>query len=89
MRDLSAGNACTVRVAPVHMAEFNCHVEVVCQNGQTLYGALPTGYAHCDVDRSRVTRAFDPDPTAIDGDAAITAATASTTSAAESTLAVR
>ncbi len=73
VRDLSPGNACTVRVAPVHMAEFNCHVEVVCQNGQTLYGALPTGYAHCDVDRRMgVTRAADAEPTAVDGDGAFT-----------------
>jgi hypothetical protein len=69
---LRAGEACTVRVAPVSMVEFNCHVEVVC-GGRTVYGALPTGYAHCDVDQSRVTRAFDPDPTALDGDAAVTA----------------
>lgn len=69
---LTAGAACTVRVAPVAMRDFNCHVEVVC-DGRTVYGALPTGYAHCDVDRSRVTRAFDPDPTGVDGDAAITA----------------
>lgn len=69
---LSAGEACTVRVAPVSMLEFNCHVEVVC-GGRTVYGALPTGYAHCDVDQSRVARAFDPDPTALDGDAAVTA----------------
>lgn len=69
---LTAGTACTVRVAPVSMLEFNCHVDVVC-GGRTVYGALPTGYAHCDVDQSRVTRAFDPDPTGVDGDAAITA----------------
>lgn len=69
---LTAGTACTVRVAPVSMRDFNCHVEVTC-DGHTVYGALPTGYAHCDVDRSRVTRAFDPDPTTVDGDAAITA----------------
>lgn len=69
---LSADTACTVRIAPVSMVEFNCHVEVVC-GGHTVYGALPTGYAHCDVDQSRVTRAFDPDVTSRDGDAAITA----------------
>lgn len=69
---LAAGTACTVRVAPISMLEFNCHVQVTC-GGRTVYGALPTGYAHCDVDGSRVTRAFDPDPTALDGDAAITA----------------
>lgn len=69
---LSVGEACTVRVAPVSMMDFNCHVEVVC-GGRTVYGALPTGYAHCDVDQSRVTRAFDADPTALDGDAAVTA----------------
>lgn len=69
---LAVGTACTVRVAPVAMRDFNCHVEVVC-NGATVYGALPTGYAHCDVEGDRVARAFDPDPTALDGDAAITA----------------
>ena len=69
---ISAGDACTVRIAPVSMLEFNCHVDVVC-GGRTVYGALPTGYAHCDVDQARVTRAFDPDPSALDGDAAITA----------------
>ncbi|MDB4930603.1 MAG: hypothetical protein JWM10_3087 [Myxococcaceae bacterium] len=68
---LAAGTACTVRVAPVAMLEFNCHVDVVC-GGRSLYGALPTGYAHCDVDRRHVTRAFDPDPTALDGDGAVT-----------------
>lgn len=69
---LSAGEACTVRVAPVSMLEFNCHVDVVC-GGRSVYGALPTGYAHCDVDGAQVTRAFDPDPTALDGDAAVNA----------------
>lgn len=69
---IPAGTACTVRVAPVSMVEFNCHVEVVC-NGAMVYGSLPTGYAHCDVDQSRVTRAVDPDPTHLDGDPAITA----------------
>jgi hypothetical protein len=68
---LSAGTACTVRVAPVSMLEFNCHVDVVC-GGRSLYGALPTGYAHCDVDGRHVTRAFDPDTTDRDGDGAIT-----------------
>lgn len=66
-----AGASCTVRVVPVTMQDFNCHVEVVC-SGQTVYGALPTGYAHCDVDRSMgVTRASDSDVTASDGDPAI------------------
>jgi hypothetical protein len=69
---LVAGEACTVRVAPVSMMEFNCHVDVVC-GGRTVYGALPTGYAHCNVDGAQVLQAFDPDPTGVDGDAAITA----------------
>ncbi len=68
---VAVGDACTVRVAPVSMLEFNCHVDVVC-GGNVLYGALPTGYAHCDVDQGRALRAFDADPTALDGDAAIT-----------------
>jgi hypothetical protein len=67
---LAAGQACTVRVAPVSMLEFNCHVEVIC-DGRSVYGAHPMGYAHCDVDGGRVTRAFDPDPSALDGDAAV------------------
>lgn len=69
---IAAGTSCTVRIAPVTMVQFNCHVSVVC-DGNEVYGALPTGYAHCDVDESRVTRAVDPDPTRLDGDAAITA----------------
>ncbi len=68
--NVSAGTPCTLRVVPVSMQDFNCHVEVVC-NGQTLYGTLPTGYAHCDVDRSAVLHATDSDTTASDGDAAI------------------
>jgi hypothetical protein len=67
---VTAGTPCTLRVVPVSMQDFNCHVEVVC-NGQTLYGALPTGYAHCDVDRSTVLHATDSDTTASDGDGAI------------------
>lgn len=68
---LSAGTPCTVRVVPVAMQDFNCHVEVVC-NGQTVYGTLPTGYAHCDVDRSGIAiLAHDADITAADGDPAV------------------
>lgn len=68
---IAAGTPCTVRVVPVAMQDFNCHVEVVC-NGQTVYGTLPTGYAHCDVDRSGIaTSAHDADITAADGDPAV------------------
>ncbi len=35
---VAAGTPCTVRVVPVSMQDFNCHVEVVC-NGRTLYGS--------------------------------------------------
>ena len=65
---VGVGDACTVRVVPVSMREFNCHVEVVCA-GQTVYGALPTGYAHCDVEGSQAVRAMDADYTLTDGDA--------------------
>lgn len=67
---VTAGTPCTLRVVPVSMQDFNCHVEVVC-NGQTIYGTLPTGYAHCDVDRSTVLHATDSDVTGSDGDPAI------------------
>lgn len=67
---VAAGTPCAVRVVPVSMQDFNCHVEVVC-NGQTVYGALPTGYAHCDVDGAAVLNARDADTTAQDGDPAI------------------
>ncbi|MBL8605056.1 MAG: hypothetical protein JNK72_24215 [Myxococcales bacterium] len=67
---VSAGQSCTVRVVPVSMREFNCHVEVVC-GAQTLYGALPTGYAHCDVSGGVATRAYDADLTSADGDARV------------------
>lgn len=73
---IPAGTACTVRVVPAAEVQFNCHVSVIC-NGAEVYGALPTGFAHCDVDQTRVIRAVDPDPTHIDGDAAITADLAS------------
>jgi hypothetical protein len=52
------------------MLDFNCHVEVVCA-GQTVYGTLPTGYAHCDVDHAAVLRATDAEHTVADGDPAI------------------
>lgn len=68
--DVAPGTPCTVRVVPVTMQDFNCHVEVVC-NGRSLYGALPTGYAHCDVEGSRVLDARDADHTEQDGDPAI------------------
>jgi hypothetical protein len=67
---ITAGTPCTVRVVPVSMQDFNCHVEVVC-NGETLYGALPTGYAHCDVDRATLLHATDSDVTVADGDPAV------------------
>ena len=69
---IPAGTACTVRVAPVSMVQFNCHVSVVC-DGTEVYGTMPTGYAHCDVDQGRVILAVDPHPTRLDGDPAITA----------------
>lgn len=68
---VGVGDACTVRVVPVSMREFNCHVEVVCA-GQSLYGALPTGYAHCDVEGAQAVRAMDADTTETDGDARMT-----------------
>ncbi len=67
---LEAGASCTVRIAPVTLQNFNCHAEVVC-NGQTVYGTLPTGYAHCDVDRGLLLRATDSDVSSGDGDPAI------------------
>ncbi len=67
---VTAGTPCTLRVVPVSMQDFNCHVEVVC-NGQTIYGGLPTGYAHCDVDRATLLHATDSDVTVADGDPAI------------------
>jgi len=67
---VAVGDACTVRVVPVSMREFNCHVELVCA-GQTIYGALPTGYAHCDVEGTQAARANDADMTAADGDARV------------------
>lgn len=70
--NIPAGSACTVRVVPVSEVQFNCHVSVIC-NGTEVYGRLPYGFAHCDVDQSRVIRAVDPDPSQIDGDAAVTA----------------
>lgn len=69
---VAVGSTCTVRVAPVSLQEFNCHVEVVCQSGEVLYGTLPTGFAHCDVDGSRVLRAYDADFGTVDGDPALT-----------------
>lgn len=70
--NLAVGSTCTVRVAPVSLPEFNCHVDVRCANGQALYGTLPTGYAHCDVDGENVLRAYDADYSAGDGDPAVT-----------------
>lgn len=67
---VQVGDACTVRVVPVSMREFNCHVEVVC-GSQTLYGALPTGYAHCDVSGGVALRANDADMSSGDGDARV------------------
>lgn len=67
---VAVGTPCTVRVVPVAMQDFNCHVEVVC-NGATLYGTLPTGYAHCTVEGPDARSAEDSDVTGQDGDPAI------------------
>lgn len=64
------GQTCTVRVAPVAMLDFNCHVDVIC-NGEVLYGVHPMGYAHCDVDGANVLRASDPYVTTQDQDPAV------------------
>ncbi len=69
---LPAGTACIVRIAPVSMLQFNCHVSVMC-DGNEIYGTMPTGYAHCDVNQGRVVGAVDPDATHLDGDPAIEA----------------
>ncbi len=68
---VSVNDLCTVRVVPVSMVDFNCHVEVACA-GRTLYGALPTGYTHCDVEGASPLRAMDAEHTGTDGDAAVT-----------------
>ena len=65
---MAPGARCTVRVSPVAMQEFNCHVEVSC-GATVVYGTLPTGYAHCDVDGAAPVRAMDAENTAGDGDA--------------------
>jgi hypothetical protein len=67
---VSPGARCTVRVAPVSMVDFNCHVDVVCGD-VVMYGTQPTGYAHCDVDGPVPVRAFDGEVTAGDGDPAV------------------
>ncbi len=54
------GQRCTVRVAPVSLPDFNCHVDVMC-DGAVLYGVHPMGYAHCDVDGATPLR--PPTPT--------------------------
>lgn len=64
------GQTCTVRVAPVSLLDFNCHVDVIC-NGNVLYGVHPMGYAHCDVDGASVLRASDPYVTTQDEDPAV------------------
>lgn len=66
---LAVGRACTVRIAPVRTAEFNCHVDVTCDGVPMLYGAGSTGYAHCDTDGPRPIRAADHERSDIDGDA--------------------
>lgn len=68
---VAAASRCTVRVAPVAMAGFNCHVEVAC-GATVVYGAGQTGYAHCDVNGAQPVRALDPDTTPQDGDAKLT-----------------
>lgn len=64
------GQRCTVRVAPVSMLDFNCHVDVIC-DGSVLYGVHPMGYAHCDVEGAAPITARDPYPTGEDGDPAV------------------
>lgn len=64
------GTTCTVRVAPVSLLDFNCHVDVIC-DGQVLYGVHPMGYAHCDVEGAQVLRASDPFFTTQDQDPAV------------------
>ncbi len=70
VQGVSPGARCTVRIAPVSMADYNCHVDVVCGD-VAMYGGPSTGYAHCDVDGPRPVRAFDGDVTAGDGDPAL------------------
>lgn len=67
---VTPGTRCTVRVAPVSMPDFNCHVDLVCGD-IVMYGTQPTGYAHCDVDGPRPVRAFDGEVGSGDGDPAI------------------
>jgi hypothetical protein len=64
------GQRCTVRVAPVTLPDFNCHVDVMC-DGAVLYGVHPMGYAHCDVEGASPLRATDPYLTGQDGDPAV------------------
>ena len=64
------GQRCTVRVAPVSLPDFNCHVDVMC-DGAVLYGVHPMGYAHCDVEGATPLRATDPYVTAQDSDPAV------------------
>jgi hypothetical protein len=68
--NIAVGSSCTVTVVPVSFSDFSCHVEVVC-NGTTVYGALPTGYAQCDVSGPDLLRASDPETTGQDGDPAV------------------
>jgi len=65
-----AGQRCTVRVAPVSLPDFNCHVDVIC-DGAVLYGVHPMGYAHCDVEGAAPLRATDPYVTSQDSDPAV------------------
>lgn len=64
------GQRCTVRVAPVSMIDFNCHVDVICE-GAVLYGIHPMGYAHCDVDGASPLTARDPYFSSEDSDPAV------------------
>ncbi|MFO0626723.1 MAG: hypothetical protein U0325_14000 [Polyangiales bacterium] len=64
------GQRCSVRVAPVSLPDFNCHVDVMC-DGSVLYGVHPMGYAHCDVEGASPLRATDPYVTGQDGDPAV------------------
>lgn len=71
--DVHQGSRCTVRIAPVQLPEFNCHVDVVCDGNRVLYGVTPNlGYAHCDVDGDHATSVFDAHYTSQDTDPAIT-----------------
>lgn len=64
------GQRCTLRVAPVSLPDFNCHIDVIC-DGAVLYGVHPMGYAHCDVDGAAPIAGRDPYFTSEDSDPAV------------------